>query len=317
MQGSIKVFAGNSNPGLMEQVCSYLDTPPGRALIERFSDGEIRVELGESVRGREVYVVQSTCPPVNENLMELLVMLHTMKRASARSVTAVIPYFGYGRQEQKDKPRVPISARMVANLLAVAGADRVITFDFHADQIQGFFDIPVDRLLGNEVLLQDMQSNFQGNEVIVAPDAGGVERARSFATRLRVDLAIMDYRRAEDAPYSSIVGEVKGRRVVILDDIIDTGQTILRTAESAQAQGAGSINAYCLYGIFSGDAIARLAASPIESLSVTDTVPLSPEAKACGKIRTVSVARMLSEAIRRIHYNESVSSLFTLWDSSA
>ncbi len=317
MQVPIKLFAGNSNPELMEKVCSFLDMAPGRALIERYSDGEIRVELGESVRGREVYVLQSTSPPVNENLMELLVMLHTMRRASARTVTAVIPYFGYGRQEQKDKPRVPISARMVANLVTVAGADRVITFDFHADQTQGFFDIPVDRLLGNEVLLEDIRKTLVGNEVIVSPDAGGVKRARAYATRLRVDLAIMDHRRAEDAPHSSIVGEVKGRRVVILDDMVDTGQTLLRTVESAQAQGADSIDAYCVHGIFSGDALERFEASPIRSLSVTDTVPLSQGARACGKIRTVSIARMLSDAIRRIHYNESVSSLFTLWDSSA
>lgn len=315
MQGRLKIFAGNSNPELVHRVCSLLEIVPGRALIDRFSDGEIRVELGESVRGRDVYVLQSTCPPVNENMLELLVMMHTLRKASARRVTAVIPYFGYGRQEQKDKPRVPISARLVADLVTVAGADRVITFDFHADQIQGFFNIPVDRLLGCEVLLEDIRKRLQGNEVIVAPDAGGVNRARAFAERLEVDLAIMDHRSSEDAPHSSIVGPVKGRRVVILDDIVDTGSTLLRTARSALAQGAEVIDAYCVHGILSGDAVQRLEDSPIRSLNITDTVPLSQRASACGKIRTVSIAGMLSEAIRRVHYDESVSSLLTLWGS--
>jgi len=316
MQGRLKVFSGNSNPELMHRVCSFLEIIPGRALVNRFSDGEIRVELGESVRGRDVFVMQSTCSPVNENIMELLVMMHTIRRASARRVTAVIPYYGYGRQEQKDKPRVPISARMIADLVTVAGADRVITFDFHADQIQGFFDIPVDRLLGCEVLLEDIKRNLQGNEVIVSPDAGGVNRARAFATRLKADLAIMDHRRSEDAPFSSIVGPVKGRRVVILDDIVDTGRTLIRTAEAALAQGAESIDAYCVHAVLSGDVFEKLDASPIRSLSVTDTVPLSPRASASKKIRTVSIAKMLSEAIRRVHYDESVRSLLSLWNSS-
>jgi ribose-phosphate pyrophosphokinase len=318
MNGRLKVFAGNSNPDLAQKVCAHLETTPGKALIGRFSDGEIRVELGESVRGRDVYVLQSTCPPVNDNLMELLVMMNAVKRASARRVVAVVPYFGYGRQEQKDKPRVSISARMVADLLTVAGADRLITFDFHADQIQGFFDIPVDRLLGNEVLLEDIRKGMKGDEVIVSPDAGGVNRARAFATRLKADLAIMDYRRAEDdAPLSSIVGEVQGRRVIILDDIIDTGETVLRTAKSAQAQGAETIDVYCVHGVLSGNALAKIDASPIRTVSITDTVPLSPGGSECAKMKTVSIARMLAEAIRRIHYDESVSSLFTLWDSTA
>jgi len=279
--------------------------------VGRFSDGEVRVEIGENVRGKDAYVLQSTCPPVNENLMELLVIMDALKRASARRVTCVVPYYGYGRQDQKDKPRVALTAKMVADLLVVAGASRVITVDLHADQIQGFFNIPVDHLYGTEVLLSDLKVRLQGNEVIVAPDAGGVERARTFAERLGAFLAILDYRRAEAGPYAQIVGDVRGRRVVILDDMVDTGQTLIRAAEGAVAAGAASVEACAVHALLSGDAVERIESSALQSLTVTDTVPRDEKAARCEKIRTVSVASMLAEVIRRVHYEESVSSLFT------
>ncbi len=310
MRGRIVLITGNSNLPLAHKVCSHLGVAPGQALIGRFSDGEVRVEIGENVRGRDVYVLQSTCPPVNENLIEMLVIMDALKRASARRINAVIPYYGYGRQDQKDKPRVSLSAKMVADLLTVAGATRVITIDLHADQIQGFFTIPVDRLFGSEVLLSDAESNRHGDEIVVAPDAGGVERSRTFAKYLKAGLAIMDYRGADAAPFSRIVGDVKGRRVIILDDMVDTGRTLVRAAEGAMAAGAASVDAYCVHGLFSGNAVEKLEESPLNSLTVTDTVPLGTKAARSGKIRTVTVALLLAEVIRRVHYEESVSSLF-------
>jgi len=311
MRGRIVLIAGNSNRPLALQVCSHLGIESCEALVGRFSDGEVRVEIGENVRGKDAYVLQSTCPPVNENLMELLVVMDALKRASARRVNCVVPYYGYGRQDQKDKPRVALTAKMVADLLVVAGASRVITVDLHADQIQGFFNIPVDHLYGTEVLLSDLKVRLQGNEVIVAPDAGGVERARTFAERLGAYLAILDYRRAEAGPYAQIVGDVRGRRVVILDDMVDTGQTLIRAAEGAVAAGAASVEACAVHALLSGDAVERIESSSLESLTVTDTVPRDEKAARCEKIRTVSVASMLAEVIRRVHYEESVSSLFT------
>lgn len=310
MRGRIVFIAGNSNLPLAHKVCAYLGAAPGQALVGRFSDGEVRVEIGENVRGRDVYVLQSTCPPVNENLIELLVIIDALKRASARRINAVIPYYGYGRQDQKDKPRVSLSAKMVADLLTVAGATRVITVDLHADQIQGFFTIPVDHLFGTEVLLDDAEAGRRGDEILVAPDSGGVERSRTFAKCLKAGLAIMDYRRAEAASYSRIVGDVKGHRVIILDDMIDTGRTLIRAAEAAVAAGAASVEAYCVHGLFSGGCVEKIETSALKSLTVTDTVPLSPRAAQCGKIRTVTVASLLAEVIRRVHYEESVSSLF-------
>lgn len=310
MRNRLIIFSGQSNPPLTQKVCSSLGLDPGKALIGRFSDGEIRVELSQNVRGMDVYVLQPTCPPVNDNLMELIVITDALKRASARRINAIIPYYGYGRQEQKDKPRVAITARMVADLLSVAGVSRVITIDFHAEQVQGFFDIPVEHLYGLDVFLDDVRRDLQGNEIIVAPDANGVDRAAAFAGRLKIALAIMDHRRSLDAPFSSIVGDVRGRRVIILDDIVDTGKTIIRTAESAQSAGAESVHAYCVHAILSGDAVRRLKASPLSSLTVTDTVPLSEEAVHSGFIQTVSIAPMLAEVVRRVHFEESVSSLF-------
>lgn len=310
MQSRLVILSGNSNPDLARKVCSNLGVQPAQALIGRFSDGEVRVEIQDNVRGKDVYVVQSTSPPVNENLVELLVMLDALKRASPRCINAVIPYYAYGRKDKKDKPRVSITARMVADLLTVAGAARVITVNLHADQIQGFFDIPVDHLFGERAFLEDVKKSMQGDEVVVAPDAGGVARARAFASRLNADLAILDSRDKNQARRSYIVGDVKGRRVIILDDMVDTGRTLLRTVEGAAAAGAASIVAYCVHPVLSGGAVERLASSPLEALTVMDTVPLSRKVLEWGRIRTVSIAPILAEAIRRVHFEESVSSLF-------
>jgi len=304
------IFSGNSNPPLAQEVCSILGVPRGEAMVGRFSDGEVRIEIRQNVRGMDVFVIQSTCPPVNENLMELLVLVDALKRASARRITAVIPYYGYGRQDQKDKPRVSITSKMVADCLAVAGVNRVLTSDFHADQIEGFFNIPVDHLWAMHVLLQDVRNGLQGDEIVVAPDEGGVERARAFASRLNVDLAMLDHRGTDSDPYSRIVGNVKGRRVIILDDMVDTGRTMVRAALGAQAAGAACVDAYCVHALLSGYAVEKLDASPLRSLTVTDTIPLSRAASAWDKVRTVSIAPMLTEAIRRVHYEESMSSLF-------
>ncbi|MCK8600714.1 ribose-phosphate diphosphokinase [Desulfoferrobacter suflitae] len=304
------VITGNSNPLLSHSVCSILGLTVGQALVGRFSDGEVRVEVNQNVRGLDVYVIQSLCPPVNENLIELLVLVDALKRASARRINVVIPYYGYGRQDQKDKPRVSIAAKVVADLLTVAGLDRLVTIDLHATQIQGYFDVPVDHLYGTEVLVEDAKDNLFGDDTVVAPDAGGVERARVFASRLNVDLAIMDHRGTEVCPSSSIVGEVKGRPVIILDDMVDTGQTLVRAAEAAQAAGASCINAYCVHAVLSGDALRRIERSPIRSLTVTDTIPHSKEIAQSGKLRIVSIAPLLAEVIKRVHNEDSVSALF-------
>jgi ribose-phosphate pyrophosphokinase len=279
--------------------------------VGRFSDGEVRVEIQESVRGMDVFVLQSTCPPVNENLMELLVIIDALKRASARRINAVTPYYGYGRQDEKEKPRVPIAAKMVADLIATAGADRLLAIDLHADQIEGFFEIPVDHISGTEILLEDVKKALRGDEVVVAPDAAGVGRAREFARRLRVGLAILDHRGTDDLPYSRIVGEVKGRRVIILDDMVDTGRTLVRAGEGATAAGAAIVDAYCVHGIFSDIALERLESSPLGSVTVTDTVPLSEQAGRSEKIRMVSIAPMLAQIIQCVHEEESVSTLFS------
>ncbi len=310
MRSRIVLFTGNSNPPLAHKVCFHLGVPPGQALVGRFSDGEVRVEVGGNVRGMDVYVIQSTCPPVNENLIELLVLIDALKRASARRINVIVPYYGYGRQDKKDKPRVALTAKMVADLFSVAGAGRVITLDFHANQIQGFFNIPVDHLSGIEVLLEDVRNNQVGGEIVVAPDSGGVERARRFASRLEVDLALMDYRGAETTPESYIVGDVRGRRVIILDDMVDTGRTLLRAVDGARAAGAAVVDAFCVHAVLSGGAVEAVEESPLRSLTVTDTIPLSLKAEQCSKIRTVSVAPLLAEVVRRVHYEESLSSLF-------
>jgi ribose-phosphate pyrophosphokinase len=308
----LKLFGGNSNPELTAKICQHLQIPQGKAVVQTFSDGEIMVEIGENVRGRDVFVIQSTCAPVNHNLMELLVLMDALKRASAWRITAVLPYYGYARQDTKVLPRVPISAKLVADLITVAGGHRVICLDLHANQIQGFFDIPVDNLFAAPVLLEYIRQYFNNDLVIVSPDAGGVERARAFAKRLHATLAIIDKRRDEDQKVKAmhIVGEVEGRAAIILDDMVDTGGTLTEAAIALAENGALSINACCTHAVLSGNAIQRIEESAIENLIVTDSIPLQPETKASKKIKVLTVANLLGEAIKRTHVNDSVSSLF-------
>ena len=308
----LKLFCGNSNRDLAASVCDYLQIPLGKALVSTFADGEIMVEIGENVRGRDVFVVQSTSTPVNHNLMELLIIIDALKRASAWRITVVLPYYGYARQDRKVAPRVPISAKLVADLITVAGGHRVISLDLHANQIQGFFNIPVDNLFAAPVMLAYMREHFKDNLVIVSPDAGGVERARAFAKRLDASLAIIDKRREKSglAKAMQVVGDVKGKPTVILDDMVDTGGTLTEAAKALTDQGAASVNACCTHAVLSEPAVERIENSSIENLIVTDSVPLKPEAKACKKIRVLSVAGLLGEAIKRTHLNDSVSSLF-------
>ncbi len=310
MQSRFAILSGNSNLLLAQRVSAHLDVTPVRALVGRFNDGEVRVEILENVRGKDVYAIQSICPPVNENLIELLVMVDALKRASASRITVVIPYYGYGRKDKKEKPRAPITAKVVADLLTVAGAHRVISFDFHAAQIEGFFQIPVDHLSGIQVLLNDLKKTMQEEDVIVAPDAGGVERCRNLATHLGVDLAIMDHRREKNSGRTSIVGNVKGRRVLIVDDLLDTGRTLHRTVEAAISAGAARVDAYCVHALFSGGAVELLSGSALRSLVITDTVPTVEKAVQALNIRTVSVASTLAKVIRCVHLEESVSALF-------
>ncbi|UCG15051.1 MAG: ribose-phosphate pyrophosphokinase [Deltaproteobacteria bacterium] len=308
----LKLFGGNSNPELTVKVCQHLQISQGQGTVRTFSDGEIMVEIGENVRGRDVFVMQSTCSPVNHNLMELLVIMDALKRASAWRITAVLPYYGYARQDSKVLPRVPISAKLVADLITVAGGHRVICLDLHANQIQGFFNIPVDNLFAAPVLLDYIRQHFMNDLVIVSPDAGGVERARAFAKRLHANLAIIDKRRDKDQKVEAmhIIGEVEGRPAIILDDMVDTGGTLTEAAKALAQKGAASINACCTHPVLSGSAIERIEQSAIERLIVTDTIPLKPETKACKKIEVLTVAGLLGEAIKRTHLNDSVSSLF-------
>ncbi len=312
MLDRLKLFGGNSNPELTAKICQHLQIPQGKAVVQTFSDGEIMVEIGENVRGRDVFVMQSTCSPVNHNLMELLVLMDALKRASAWRITAVLPYYGYARQDTKVLPRVPISAKLVADLITVAGGHRVICLDLHANQIQGFFDIPVDNLFAAPVLLEYIRQYFNGELVVVSPDAGGVERARAFAKRLHASLAIIDKRRDEDQKVKAmhIVGEVEGKAAIILDDMVDTGGTLTEAAKALAENGALSINACCTHAVLSGNAIGRIEESAIENFIVTDSIPLQPETKGCKKIKVLTVANLLGEAIKRTHLNDSVSSLF-------
>ena len=312
MLDRLKLFGGNSNPELTAKICQHLQILQGKAVVQTFSDGEIMVEIGENVRGRDVFVMQSTCSPVNHNLMELLVLMDALKRASAWRITAVLPYYGYARQDTKVLPRVPISAKLVADLITVAGGHRVICLDLHANQIQGFFDIPVDNLFAAPVLLEYIRQYFNSDLVIVSPDAGGVERARAFAKRLNASLAIIDKRRDEDQKVKAmhIIGEVEGKAAIILDDMVDTGGTLTEAAKALAENGALSINACCTHAVLSGNAIGRIEESAIENLIVTDSIPLQPETKGCKKIKVLTVANLLGEAIKRSHLNDSVSSLF-------
>jgi ribose-phosphate pyrophosphokinase len=314
MENKIRVFSGNSNPALAENICASLKVPLGTAKVKTFSDGEIMVEIGENVRGRDIYVVQSTCAPTNNNLMELLIMIDALKRASAATITAVIPYYGYARQDRKVAPRTPITSKLVADIVTTAGADRVVTVDLHAGQIQGFFNIPVDNLYAAPVILDHLRERFADeNIVMVSPDAGGTERARAFAKRLGCTLAVIDKRRTGPnvAEVMHLIGDVKDKAAIILDDMIDTAGTLTQAAKALKEHGAKSIFACATHGVLSGPAIDRINDSPIERVLITDTIPLGDKADRTSKIKVITVADLLAEAIRRIHEDESVSSLFT------
>jgi len=305
------LFSGNANRALSQEIADYLGVPLGEAEVSRFADGEILVQIFENVRGADVFVIQPTCRPVNENLMELLVIIDALKRASAWRITAVMPYYGYGRQDRKVQPRVPITAKLVADLLTAAGVHRVVTMDLHAGQIQGFFTTPVDHLYAAPVLLQYFQERMLGDAVVVSPDAGGVERARAFAKRLDTSLAFIDKRRTgpNEARVMHIVGEVEGRDVIIVDDMIDTGGTLTQAVPALLEKGAKRIFASCTHPVLSGAAVERIEGSALEEVVVTNTIPLS-EGRHSKKLSVLSVAPLLGEAISRIHKDESVSRLF-------
>jgi ribose-phosphate pyrophosphokinase len=312
MPNDIVVFSGNSNKPLALEICEALWQPLGKAQVRRFSDGEIFIELGENVRGRDTFVIQSTCSPVNDNIMELLLIIDALKRSSARRITAVIPYYGYARQDRKAAPRVPISAKLVADLLTASGTTRVLAMDLHAGQIQGFFNIPVDHLFAAPILLQHIKSLGTDNVTLVSPDAGGVERTRYLAKRLEAPLAIVDKRR--DAPgvakAMNIIGDVKGRRALIVDDMVDTAGTLAQAAQVIMEKGATEVMAMATHPVFSGDALRKIEESPLSQIAVTNSIPLTPAGREWPKRRVLSVAKLLSEAIRRIHQEDSISSLF-------
>jgi len=313
MMERLMVFAGNANPRLAQDVVRHLNISLGRATVGRFSDGEVMLEIMENVRGKDVFVLQSTCSPTNDNLMELLVMVDALKRSSAARVSAAIPYFGYARQDRRPRSgRVAISAKVVANMLTAAGVSRVLTMDLHADQIQGFFDMPVDNIYAAPVLLGDVWKQRYDDLIVVSPDVGGVVRARALAKRLESDLAIIDKRRprANVSEVMNVIGEVKGRTCVIMDDMVDTAGTLCKAAQVLKAEGATKVVAYCTHAVLSGGAVERIAASDLDELVVTDTIPLRDDARACKKIRQLSVAGLLAETILRIFTEDSVSSLF-------
>jgi ribose-phosphate pyrophosphokinase len=310
--GKLKVFSGSSNPELAASICEHLGIPQGDILLTTFSDGEVHCQILENVRGRDVFIVQPTCNPVNTTLMELLIMIDAFRRASAKRVTAVMPYFGYARQDRKDRPRVPISSKLVANLLEATGADRILTMDLHAPQIQGFFEIPVDHLFAAPVLVKYIQEKNIPEMVIVSPDSGGVERARAIAKRLDSTLAIIDKRRSSPnvADVMHVIGEVEGKRAIIVDDMIDTAGTLTKVAKAVIESGADGVMAAAAHPVLSGNAIERIENSPIEKLIVTNSIPLNEAARKCEKIEQLSVAPLLGDAIRSIHEETSVSSLF-------
>jgi ribose-phosphate pyrophosphokinase len=312
MEKELKLFSGKANPALAKEICAYLGIHLGEATVSSFSDGEARIRIEENVRGADVFVMQSTCPPVNDSIMELLIMIDALKRSSAYRITAVIPYFGYARQDRKDQPRVPISAKLIADLITTAGADRVLTMDLHAGQIQGFFNIPVDHLYATPVLLDYISKAGGKDLVVVSPDAGGVERARAFAKRLQANLAIIDKRREgpNQTQIMNIIGDVEGRSALLLDDMIDTAGTIVQGAQACANKGATRVWAGCTHPVLSGPALERIQASCLEEIVVTNTIPLNGKEQRCPKLRVLSVAPLLGEAITRIHEEESVSSLF-------
>jgi len=309
---ALSIFGGNAHPALTKAICQHLEVPVGNAQVNRFADGEVYVEILENVRGVNCFVVQPTCTPVNDNILELLVMIDALRRASAGSIIAVTPYFGYARQDRKSKPRTPISARLVADLLTAAGVTRVLTLDLHAGQIQGFFNIPVDHLFAMPVLMDHLKGNFGSEAVIVSPDAGGVERARAYSKRLNAGLAIIDKRRPSHnvAEVVNIIGDVKGRDAIIVDDMIDTAGTLTAAAAAIMDQGARSVSACCSHGVLSGPAMDRINNSPIQEVIVTDSIPHRPEVLQSEKIKVLSVSRLLGEAVKRIHTGDSISSLF-------
>lgn len=308
----IKIFAGNSNQPLAKEICEHLSVGLGNAKVHTFSDGEVQVEIGDNVRGRDVFLIQSTCAPSNNHLMEMLVMVDALKRASAARINAVVPYFGYARQDRKVAPRAPITAKLVADLISVAGVDRLLTVDLHAGQIQGFFDIPVDHLYAAPVMLDEIRNKNFENLVIVSPDAGGTERARAFAKRLDAGLAIIDKRRSGPnvSEVMHIIGDVSGKNCVIVDDMIDTAGTLCTAANALSNAGAVSVSACATHGVLSGPALERISDSQLQEVVVTNTIPAQEKVDQCKRLRTLSVSKLLAEAIRRIHNDESVSSLF-------
>jgi ribose-phosphate pyrophosphokinase len=308
----LKVFCGTANPSLARDICRSLDVPLAECLVSRFSDGEVRLQILENVRGTDVFIVQPTCNPVDTNLMELLLMMDALKRASARRITPVVPYYGYSRQDRKDRPRVPVSAKLVADLLTAAGADRALTMDLHVPQIQGFFAIPVDHLFAAPVLVEYFRKLGLQNLTIVAPDAGGVERARFFAKKMDTALAIVDKRRDEPgvSEVMHVIGDVQGRTAVIVDDMIDTAGTLVKTTDALLDQGASAVYACCTHPVFSGEAVDRICKSRLTRVVVTDSIPLSEQAKGCERILVLSVAELLARAIQSIHEETSVSTLF-------
>lgn len=311
MLKDMKVFTGNANRELALSICGHLEIPLSEAEVKRFSDGEIFVEIGENVRGRDIFIIQPTSPPVNDHLMELVIMVDAMRRASARRITAVLPYYGYARQDRKVAPRVPITAKVVAEMMTVVGVRRVLTMDLHAGQIQGFFNIPVDNLYAAPIILDHIKNKFT-NVVMVSPDAGGVERTRAFAKRLDADLAIIDKRRerANVCAAMNVIGDVEGKTAVLLDDMVDTAGTLCSAADILVKEGAKEVYACCSHGVLSGPAIERLEASKINRLVITDSIKLQGDALQCKKIKVLTVSKLLADAIKRIHTDDSVSSLF-------
>ncbi|MBI3047472.1 MAG: ribose-phosphate pyrophosphokinase [Acidobacteria bacterium] len=310
--GDLKIFSGSAHPTLTKEIAEFLGIPVGQARLRRFPDSEVSFQIDENIRGADVFIVQPTCSPVDQHLMELLVMIDAFRRSSAARITSVIPYYGYARQDRKDKPRVPISAKLVANLLSAAGTNRVLTMDLHKAQIQGFFDIPVDHLFAAPVIIDYLSRLNSPKLTIVSPDAGGAERARAYAKRLDAELAVIDKRRTEDgsAEVMNVIGDVDGRTCIIQDDIIDTAGTIQKAAGALEQAGAARVLACAVHGVLSGPAIERVQSAPIDQLIVTNTIPLRGEAQQCKKIVVLSVARLLGQAIRSIHEETSVSSLF-------
>lgn len=313
-EATMSVFTGSANQPLAAKVAAHIGLELGKATVGRFSDGEVRVEIHENVRGRDVFIVQPTCAPASDNLMELLIMIDALHRASAGRITAVIPYFGYGRQDRRAHyVRVPISAKVIANIVSSVQANRVLIVDLHSDQVQGFFDLPVDNLYASPVLLDDIRAGDCRNIIVVSPDVGGVVRARALAKRLDdADLAIIDKRRPQpnESEVMNIIGDVAGKACVIIDDIVDTAGTLCEAAAALKGQGAGKVLAYATHPVLSGDAAARIAASALDELVVTDTIPLSPDAAACPRIRQISIAPMLAQAMQRVNREQSISSLF-------